>query len=82
MTAWRIVIRFLRPRETMAQIPVDPPAEPPVAPIRRDVPAGDAEIAAVAAARGLPILPECAPGVAANLALLARHARIMRGEPA
>ncbi len=56
-------------------------AENPASP-RPEVPQGDAEIAAAAAARGLPILPECAPGVTANLALLARHVRSMRGEPA
>ncbi|MGF7156406.1 hypothetical protein [Novosphingobium gossypii] len=49
-------------------------------PPRPQVPQGDAEILMAAAAQSLPILPECAPGVAANLALLARHARIMRGE--
>ncbi|GLK43375.1 MULTISPECIES: DUF4089 domain-containing protein [Novosphingobium] len=57
-------------------------AEHPANSPRPEVPQGEAEIAAAAAARALPILPECAPGVAANLALLARHARTMRDEPA
>jgi hypothetical protein len=45
------------------------------------VPLSAAEIAEAAAARGLSILPECEAGVAANLALLARHARTMRQTP-
>ncbi|AXB77261.1 AtzG-like protein [Novosphingobium sp. P6W] len=57
-------------------------AETPAAPLRAAVPLSAADIAAAAAARGLPILPECEAGVAANLALLARHARTMRGEAA
>lgn len=56
-------------------------AENPASP-RPEVPQGEAEIAAAAAARGLPILPECALGVTANLALLARHVRTMRGDAA
>lgn len=55
-------------------------AEHPAHPSLPQVPQGEAEIAAAAAARGLPILPECALGVEANLALLARHVRTMRGE--
>lgn len=55
-------------------------AEHPAHPSLSEVPQGEAEIAAAAAARGLPIPPECAPGVEANLALLARHVRTMRGE--
>lgn len=46
------------------------------------VPQSAEDIAAAALARGLVILPECAAGVAANLALLARHARVMREEGA
>lgn len=60
-------------RETMADIPAE--AQTAAVPLSAE------DIAAAAEARGLPILPECAPGVAANLALLARHARTMRGEP-
>lgn len=52
--------------------------EHPVSP-RTQVPQGDAEILKAATAQGLPLLPECASGVAANLAMLARHTRIMRG---
>lgn len=52
------------------------PAEAPAA-----VPLSAAEIAAAAAARGLVIPPACAEGVAANLALLGRHARTMRQTP-
>jgi sodium/bile acid cotransporter 7 len=45
------------------------------------VPLSAAEIAAAAAARGLAIPSHCEEGVAANLALLARHARTMRQTP-
>ncbi|MYL97299.1 hypothetical protein GR702_05865 [Novosphingobium sp. FGD1] len=45
------------------------------------VPLSADEIAAASAARSLPIPASCEAGVAANLALLARHARTMRGEP-
>ena len=47
--------------------------------------ADPAEIAALAAAGfalvEVPIPPACAPGVAANLAILARHAAIARAAP-
>lgn len=43
------------------------------------IPRSTAEIVAAAAARGLVIPPECLDGVAANLALLARHAETLRG---
>lgn len=43
------------------------------------IPRSTAEIVAAAAARGLTIPPECLDGVAANLALLARHAETLRG---
>jgi sodium/bile acid cotransporter 7 len=55
----------------------DTPHQAPVA-----IPQSADEIAAVATALGLVITAECAPGVAANLALLARHARTLRGDPA
>ncbi|PNU06316.1 hypothetical protein [Novosphingobium guangzhouense] len=61
----------------MAETPVCP--RPEASP---EVPLGEAEIAAAAYAREITIPAECAPGVAANLALLARHLRTMRGEPA
>ncbi|WP_404480429.1 hypothetical protein [Novosphingobium sp. BL-52-GroH] len=57
----------------MAQIPTEAPDAA--------VPLSAEDIAAAAAARGLSILPECETGVAANLALLARHARILRQAP-
>ncbi|WP_159982356.1 MULTISPECIES: DUF4089 domain-containing protein [unclassified Novosphingobium] len=57
-------------------------AETPAAPVSAAVPLSAAEVAAAAAARGLPILPDCEAGVVTNLALLARHARTMRGEAA
>ncbi|MFC0687330.1 AtzG-like protein [Novosphingobium clariflavum] len=43
------------------------------------IPRSTAEIVAAAAARGLTIPPECLEGVAANLALLARHAQVLHG---
>ena len=43
------------------------------------IPRSTAEIVAAAAARGLMIPPECLEGVAANLALLARHAQVLHG---
>jgi len=60
-------------RETMAETPAEAPTAA--------VPQSADEIAAAAKARGLSILPECEAGVAANLALLARHARTMRQTP-
>lgn len=47
---------------------------------RAAIPLGESEIRLAAAARGLAIPPECVEGVAANLALLARHANVLRGE--
>ena len=44
-----------------------------------EVPQGDAAIAAATRAR-LPIPGECRDGVAANLALLARHVATLRGQ--
>ncbi|MFC0204046.1 hypothetical protein [Novosphingobium soli] len=61
----------------MAEIPAAALPEAPGA----AVPLSADAIAAAASARGLTISPECEPGVAANLALLARHARVMRGQP-
>lgn len=46
------------------------------------VPQTPEAITAASAARGVPVPAACADGVAANLALLARHARTMRGEGA
>jgi len=60
-----------------AEIMPDTPDQAPVA-----IPQSADEIAVVATALGLVIPADCAPGVAANLALLARHARNLRGEPA
>lgn len=56
-------------------------AENPATPPRATVPATPQDIAEAAAARGLVIAPERAHGVAVNLALLARHARILRRDP-
>lgn len=51
-------------------------------PQKRDaVPLAAEQIASAAQARGLAIPPACEPGVAASLALLARHAATLRGEP-
>lgn len=44
------------------------------------IPLEPEEIAAVASERGLSIPEPCLPGVAANLELLSRHARCLRGE--
>lgn len=44
------------------------------------VPVAPGEIAAAAAAAGLVIPEACRDGVAANLALLARHANILRAD--
>jgi sodium/bile acid cotransporter 7 len=45
------------------------------------IPRTDAEIAAVAAQLGMAIPESCRPGLAANLALLDRHAGILLGSP-
>ncbi|WP_157190031.1 AtzG-like protein [Novosphingobium sp. Rr 2-17] len=51
-------------------------------PLSAAVPLTPEEVAAASTARGLPIPSACQEGVAANLALLARHAATMRGRPA
>lgn len=64
----------------MAETPAPAPGAP--SPSSAAVPLSAGEIAAAAAARGLAIPAECAAGVAANLALLHRHLRTMRGDGA
>ena len=46
------------------------------------LPRTEREIAAAAKALGLPIPDACLAGVMANLALLDRHTRLLRGESA
>jgi sodium/bile acid cotransporter 7 len=73
--AW-LAARFAREaEEEEIDIETKTEASPPVR-----VPQTDQEIAMAAAAVGIDILEPCAPGVAANLALLATHAERLRGE--
>jgi hypothetical protein len=51
-------------------------ATPPLA-----IPRTEEEIRTLARERDLPIPDACMPGVVSNMALLARHAAILRGEP-
>ncbi|MCT2398987.1 bile acid:sodium symporter family protein [Novosphingobium mangrovi (ex Huang et al. 2023)] len=68
--AW-LAARFAREAEEAAE-----------APSSAGVPQTEEEIARAAAAVGIDILAPCAPGVAANLALLASHAERLRGDKA
>ncbi|SFF86486.1 solute carrier family 10 (sodium/bile acid cotransporter), member 7 [Novosphingobium sp. CF614] len=72
--AW-LAARFARAAE------VAPGAEAGETPAALKVPRGDEEIAAASTRAGIAIPEACAPGVAANLALLADHAERLREGP-